>query len=256
LTLRYGDLPDHVADVRLPSGNERRPLAMVVHGGFWMAEFDRAHAGPQSVGLADAGYVVATVDYRRVGQRGGGWPGTFDDVAALTDAVPGLVAAALPDRVDISRVVLVGHSAGGHLAAWAAARHRLPKESPWRRTEPLPVGVVSLAGVLDLELSERLGLGEHAARHLLGGSPRRQRERYAVANPAALLPTGGRLVAVHGSRDTTVPIELSQSYVERARAAGDRAELVEIACGHFELIDPRSAAWPSVLAAVEQAFQW
>jgi acetyl esterase/lipase len=255
LTLRYGDLPDHVADVRLPSGNERRPLAMVVHGGFWMAEFDRAHAGPQSVGLADAGYVVATVDYRRVGQRGGGWPGTFDDVAALTDAVPRLVAAALPDRVDSSRVLLVGHSAGGHLAAWAAARHRLPKESPWHLAEPLQVGVVSLAGVLDLEQSERLGLGEHAARQLLGGSPRRQRERYAVANPAALLPTGGRLVAVHGARDTTVPIELSRQYVDRARAAGDPAELVEIAgCGHFELIDPRSTAWPTVLSAIEQAF--
>jgi acetyl esterase/lipase len=254
LTLRYGDLPDQVVDVRLPSGDALRPLVVVVHGGFWMAEFDRAHAGPQSVGLADAGYVVATVDYRRVGQRGGGWPGTFDDIAALTDAVPSLVAAAIPDRVDTSRTVLVGHSAGGHLAAWAAARHRLPKESPWRLAKPLDVGVVSLAGVLDLELSERLGLGEHAARQLLGGSPRRRRDRYALADPAALLPTGGRLVAVHGTRDETVPVELSRRYVDRARGSGDPAELVEIAgCGHFELIDPLSVAWPAVLSAVASA---
>ena len=254
LTLHYGDLPDQVADVRLPSADEARPLVVVVHGGFWKAQYDRGHAGEQSVGLAVAGYVVATVGYRRVGQRGGGWPGTFDDVAALTDAVPSLVADALPERVDTTRTVLVGHSAGGHLAAWAAARHRLPEESPWRRADPLDVGVVSLAGVLDLELAAQLGLGGHAARRLLGGSPRRQRDRYALADPAALLPTGGRLVAVHGADDDIVPIEMSRRYVDRALAAGDHAELREIAdCGHFELIDPVSAAWPTVLAAVDSA---
>ena len=257
LTLRYGDLPDQVADVRLPSGDAAGPLVVVVHGGFWKAEFDRAHAGPQSVGLADAGYVVATVDYRRVGQRGGGWPGTFDDLAALTDAVPSLVADALPGRVDTSRTVLVGHSAGAHLAAWAAARHRLPKESPWQRSEALDVSVVSLAGVLDLEQAERLGLGGHAARQLLGGGLRRRRDRYALADPAALVPTGGRLVAVHGTLDQTVPVEVSRRYVARARAAGDQAELVEIAgCGHFELIDPLAAAWPQVLAAVTLALRF
>jgi acetyl esterase/lipase len=256
LTLRYGDLPDQVADVRLPPDDGQRPLVLVVHGGFWKAEFDRAHAGPQSVALADAGYVVATVDYRRVGQPDGGWPGTFDDLAALTDAVPSLIEKALPDRVSTTRTVLIGHSAGGHLAAWAAARHRLPKESPWHRSDPLGVGVVSLAGVLDLELSERLGLGGHAAGRLLGGSPRRQRDRYALANPAALLPTGGRLIAVHGARDDTVPVEMSRRYVEGALTVGDQAELVEIAdCGHFELIDPLSAAWPVVLAAVERLAQ-
>ena len=245
-----------MADVRLPSDAGARPLVVVVHGGFWMAEFDRAHAGPQSVGLVDAGYVVATVDYRRVGQRGGGWPGTFDDLAALTDAVPALVADALPGRVDTTRTVLVGHSAGGHLAAWAAARHLLPQDSPWRRASPLDVGVVSLAGVLDLELSEQLGLGAHAARRLLGGSPRRRPDRYALADPAALLPTGGRLIAVHGTRDDTVPAAMSRRYVDRALSAGDQAELLEIGgCGHFELIDPLSAAWPTVLAAAAAVSQ-
>jgi acetyl esterase/lipase len=256
LTLRYGDLPDQVADVRLPPNDGPRPLVLVIHGGFWKAEFDRAHAGPQSVGLAEAGYVVATVDYRRVGQPGGGWPGTFDDLAALTDAVPSLVSEALPERLTTTRTVLIGHSAGGHLAAWAAARHRLPKESPWHRSDPLDVGVVSLAGVLDLELSDRLGLGGHAAGRLLGGSPRRRRDRCALANPAALLPTGGRLIAVHGTRDDTVPVEMSRRYVARALTVGDQAELVEIAdCGHFELIDPLSAAWAVVLAAIERQAQ-
>lgn len=242
--------------MRLPHDNGPRPLVVVVHGGFWKAEFDRAHAGPQSVGLVDAGYVVATVDYRRVGQPGGGWPGTFDDLAALTDAVPELVKTALPDRVDTTRTVLVGHSAGAHLAAWAAARHRLPKESSWRRSDPLDVSVVSLAGVLDLELCERLGLGGHAASRLLGGSPRHQGDRYALANPTALLPTGGRLIAVHGTRDDTVPVEMSRRYVDRALTAGDQVELVEIDdCGHYDLIDPLSAAWPAVLAAIERQAQ-
>ncbi len=254
LTLPYGDLPDQVADVRLPSGDGPRPLVVVVHGGFWMAEFDRAHAGAQSVGLVDAGYVVATVDYRRIGQRGGGWPGTFDDLAALTDAVPSLVASALPGRVDTTSTVLVGHSAGGHLAAWAAARHRLPSQSPWHRDTPLAASVVSLAGVLDLERSHKLGLGGHAASRLLGGSPSRRRDRYARADPTALLPTGGRLVAVHGTLDETVPVEISRRYVDRALSAGDQAELMEIdGCGHYELIDPLSRAWPTVLTAVTTA---
>jgi pimeloyl-ACP methyl ester carboxylesterase len=156
--------------------------------------------------------------------------------------------------VDPTRTVLVGHSAGAHLAAWAAARHRLPEGSPWHRAAPLDLPVVSLAGVLDLELSDRLGLGGHAARKLLGGTPRRHPDRYAVANPGALLPTGGRLVAVHGSRDDTVPVEMSTRYVDRARTAGDHAQLVQIAdCGHFELIDPSSAAWAAVLSAIETA---
>lgn len=254
LTLSFGPLAEHVLDVRLPPGASPlgpRPLVVVVHGGFWRAEFDRAHAGPQSVGLAEAGYVVATVEYRRVGE-GGGWPATFDDVALLTDAVPALVHEAVGNRVDTGRTVLVGHSAGGHLASWAASRHRLPTGSTWHRPSALPVsGVVSLAGVLDLVASERMGLGSHAARRLLGGSPRRRAERYALASPAALLPTGCRTVLVHGTRDDVVPVEISRTYAEQAAAEGDDVELHELeGVGHYELIDPLSPAWPTVLAAV------
>ena len=188
-TLSYGPLPEQVADLRLPAATGRpAPLVVVVHGGFWRDEWDRAHAGPQSDGLAAAGYVVATVEYRRVG-GGGGWPATLDDVALLGDTLPGLVADAVGDRVDRSRTVLVGHSAGGHLAAWSAARHRLPADSPWHRATALPVGVVALAGVLDLGLSERLGLGGHAAARAAGrnaeraaGPVRRDRPGRAAAH--------------------------------------------------------------------------
>jgi acetyl esterase/lipase len=255
-TLAYGPLPEHEVDVRLPVGGAAAPLVVVVHGGFWRPEWDRAHAGPQSEGLAVAGYVVATVEYRRVGagEHGSGWPTTFDDVALLGDTVPGLVADAVGDRVDPARTVLVGHSAGGHLAAWSAARHRLPAGSRWHRATPLPVGVVSLAGVLDLGLSERLGLGGHAARSLLGGATDKQPERYAEADPARLLPTGVPTVLVHGSDDDDVPPEVSRAFAAAARAAGGEVTLHELpGVGHMDLVDPTSAAWPAVLAAVAEA---
>jgi acetyl esterase/lipase len=254
LTLSYGPLPEHAVDVRLPALEGPAALVVVVHGGFWKEEWDRAHAGPQSAGLAAAGHVVVTVEYRRVRMAGGGWPGTLDDVALLTDTVPARVAAALPGRVDAARTVLVGHSAGGHLVTWAASRHRLPSSSPWHRAEPLPVGVVSLAGVLDLALAAALGLGGRATQALLDGGPDQRPERYAAADPARLLPTGVPTVLVHGSLDDTVPVTVSRSYAAAAAAAGQRVALHELAgADHMALVDPASPAWPSVLAAVDEA---
>jgi len=255
-TLSYGPLPEHVVDLRLPVGVGPAPLVVVVHGGFWKAEWDRAHAGPQSAGLAAAGHVVATVEYRRVRMAGGGWPGTLDDLALLTDTVPALVAAAVPGRVDEARTVLVGHSAGGHLVTWAASRHQLPPSSPWHRAEPLPVSVVSLAGVLDLTLAAALGLGGDATQALLGGGPDERPERYAAADPARLLPTGVPTVLVHGTLDEAVPLEVSRSYAAAAAAAGQQVTLHELAgTDHMALVDPTSPAWPSVVAAVDEALR-
>lgn len=252
VSLRYGPLVDHVIDVRLPPADGPRPLVVVVHGGFWRTTYDRMHAGPQSEALADAGYVVATVEYRRVGAHGGGWPETFDDVAQLSDHAPALVAAAIGSDVRPETTILMGHSAGAHLALWAAARHRLPTSSRWHRAAPLAVnGVVSLAGLSDLARADELGLGADATRALLGGSAKAQRERYGLTSPAELLPCGVPTTLVHGARDTVVPIELSRDFVRRAAAAGDRAELVELPhAGHYELIDPLSSAWPAVLRAL------
>ncbi len=253
LTLSYGPLPQHVVDVRLPAGQEPAALVVVVHGGFWKAAYDRAHAGPQSAALAAAGHVVATVEYRRVGALRRGWPRTFDDLALMADTVVGLLAAALPGRVDATRVCFVGHSAGGHLVAWLAARHRLPEGSPWRAPAALPAAVVPLAGVLDLRLADRLHLGGGAARGLLG-SPRRHPGRWAEADPAQLLPTGVRTVLVHGAADQVVPIGVSRAFAGAAAAAGDRVVVHELAgAGHYALIDPLAPAWPAVLAAVAEA---
>ena len=254
LTLTYGPLAEHVVDVRLPAAPAPAPLVVVVHGGFWKQAYDRTHAGPQSVGLATAGYVVATVEYRRVGLLGDGWPGTFDDVTLMADGVVGLVSDAAPGRVDPARVCFVGHSAGGHLVAWLAVRHRLPESSPWRTAAPLPASVVPLAGVVDLSLAHELGLGGHAARSLLGGPPGRRPDRWAAADPARLLPSGVRTVLVHGTADRVVPVEVSRSYVAAARAAGDVPVLHELPdVEHYALIDPLSPAWPAVLAAVAEA---
>lgn len=253
LTLRYGQGDDHVVDVRLPSPGGA-PVVVLLHGGFWRAEFDRGHTGPMGDDLARRGYIVCAPEYRRVSRPGDGWPATFDDVAAITDGVGELLADALgPDRVDLARTALVGHSAGGHLALWTAGRHRLPEGSRWRREAPLPVrGVVSLAGVCDLAASSARRLGDGAADALLGGSPDAYPERYAAASPAELLPLGVAVTLVHGSADDRIPVDISRDYAATARAAGDVVELRELrGHDHFAVIDPLSPAWPDVTAAID-----
>ncbi|HEY3686462.1 MAG TPA: alpha/beta hydrolase [Streptosporangiaceae bacterium] len=249
LTVRYGPDADNAADVRLAAGAGTAPLIVFLHGGFWRIEYDRTHVGPVTDALAAAGYHVAVPEYRRVGQPGGGWPGTFDDVAAAVDAVPDLVAdVAGPGRVDLDRIVLVGHSAGGHLALWAAGRHRLPAGSRWHRTAPPRVhGVVALAAIS--VLSQATELGDGAVTALLGGAL--DPERLAQADPAALPPTGIPATLLHGADDDRVPVAQSRAYASTAWGAGDIAELRELpGCEHFGLIDPMSSAWPAVLDAM------
>ncbi|HEV2634895.1 MAG TPA: alpha/beta hydrolase [Actinocrinis sp.] len=256
-TATYGPDPDQIVDIWRPRHSATdlggtgpgAPLAVVIHGGFWRAEYDRIHSRPMADALADAGYAVAVPEYRRAGSPGGGgWPGTFDDIAAVLDAVGALAA---PFGADPARTGWVGHSAGGHLALWAAARHRLPAGSPWRTDRPAAAGVVSLAGCTSLALSHAWGEGGGAAANLLGGSPERFPERYAAADPAALLPSGAEVVLVHGTQDQQVRLEMSRQYAKMAGEAGDTVTYVELpGSDHFDLIDPLSAAWPSVLDAI------
>lgn len=263
--LRYGPRHEQFADLRLPvwsdetesspgSAAEWRPewpVVIFLHGGFWRAAYDRTHAGPLAEALAAAGFAVCTPEYRRTGQRGGGWPGTFDDVAAAVDALPDLVAAAAGGRADLGRVVLAGHSAGGHLALWAAGRGMLPEGGRWAVAGAAGVaGVVSLAGVCDLAACFRLGLSGDAAGALMGGGPDRYPDRYRAADPMGLVPTGMRARLVHGAADDLVPAELSVGYAERGLGAGDDVSCELLAgVGHFEVIDPLSGAWAAVVAA-------
>ena len=237
---RYGGHPDQVADVYLPAPlAEPAPVVMALHGGFWRQAYDRSHLAPFAEAVAASGHVVVSVEYRRVGGDGG-WPATFDDVAAACTQLPALVADVAPVAVALRddgtpRVVLVGHSAGGHLALWAAT------SCPPRGLD----AVVALAPVADLATAWRLGLSDDAVGALLGGPPSRWPERYAAADPSALPAPRVSTTVVHGRADDVVPLDISRRYVDAVaggRAAGGRGtvDLVEADCGHFELIDPSS----------------
>ena len=239
-TEAYGPDRAQVYDVRLPSGTARGATVVVVHGGFWQAEFDRAHAGSEAQAFADDGFHVAVLEYRRVGMPGGGWPGTVEDVAAAVAAVR--ADAGLP-----SPTVLVGHSAGGHLVAWAASQ-------PWAHGI---AGVVSLAGCVDLALTAQLHLGEDAAQSLMGGEPDAAGDAaWAAADPARLSPAVP-VVLLHGADDETVPVAVSRSYEQQmGQPAGGRREHAPVrltvipACEHFGLIDPEHPAFAEVRDAV------
>lgn len=244
--VRYGRHTDHVAEVLAPA-EPHRPLVVVIHGGFWQQQYDRGHTAPQCAALAGAGYAVAAIEYRRVG-GGGGWPETFEDLATGLDALPDL----LGEAIDPQRVILMGHSAGGHLALWAASRHRLPPGAPGHRADPPPIrGVLSLAGVADLTWAVAAGLGDGAVEAFLGVPPEADPEhRYAIADPARLLPTGLRTICLHGGLDEHVPVDCAASYVAAALEAGDPAELRVLDWEeHFAVISPDSRAWPAVLRA-------
>jgi acetyl esterase/lipase len=234
-------------------------FARFLHGGFWRAAYGREHTAPLAEALSAAGFVVCAPEYRRTGQPGGGWPGTFDDVAAAVDLLPSLVARA-GGYADFDRMVLAGHSAGGHLAIWAASRHRLPPGSRWRTPGPVASGVVALAAVSDLTACFEQGLGRQAAGDLIGGGPGQFPDRYAEADPARLLPVGVPVRLVHGTGDDQVPCEMSLSYARRATDAGDDAACTVMpGAGHFDVIDPASPAWPQVLSAFRltaQAAAW
>ncbi|MGN9894294.1 alpha/beta hydrolase family protein [Micromonospora sp. L31] len=241
-TLAYGDHPEQIVDLRRPAGDGRaRPLVAVLHGGFWRAEYDRTHTGPLATALAALGWPVAQLEYRRTGQPGGGWPGTLTDVLAGVAALPALAARALPGRVAAGPPLLLGHSAGGHLALYAAAH------------APATVrGVLALAPVADLAEAYRLDLDGGAVAALLGGGPTEHPDRYAAADPRELVPLRTRTVILHGVQDLQVPVTISRGYAAAAKAAGADVSLVELPeCEHFGLIDPESAAWPRVRAALQ-----
>jgi acetyl esterase/lipase len=249
--IRYGAGPEHVADVRLPPATSwPAPLVIFLHGGFWRAAYDRSHTGPMATALAAAGYVVCVPEFRRTGQADGGWPGTFEDVATAVDRSPALVRkAAGPGVVADEPALLAGHSAGGHLALWTAARHLLSPDSGWH-ADTRARGVVVLAGVSGLADCYDQGLGNGAAADLMGGGPARFPQRYRVADPAGLLPLGCPVRLVHGSLDDVVPSAMSRGYAALGRAAGDDTVVEELpGVSHLDVIDPLSPAWPQVLAA-------
>jgi acetyl esterase/lipase len=248
--IAYGDGESRFGELRLPKGDGPFPVVVLVHGGCWLAEFDLGYMASAAAALAAEGMAVWTLEYRRVGDPGGGWPGTFEDIGRGVDHLRDLA-----DRfpLDLGRIVLAGHSAGGHLALWAAARARLPGARPLHAADPLPVrGVVTLAGITDLADYGRGPRDCNAAvARLMGGGPGEFPRRYAEGNPAALLPLGVPARLVQGTLDPIVPVDQARAFETAARAKGDDARMVLVeGAGHFDLVAPSTAAWQAVRRAI------
>jgi acetyl esterase/lipase len=235
--LAYGSDANQFVELRLPQGKGPHALAINIHGGFWRAKYDLGHAGHLCAALTAKGVATANVEYRRVGNAGGGWPGTFADVRA---AYQFLVQNGRKE-FDARRVVVMGHSAGGQLALCLAAHEAGVK------------GVISLAGVVDLQRAYALHLSNDAVVEFLGGTPAEVGDHYKEADPMKLA-VRARQWLVHGAADDVVPVGFSRDYVGAKQKIKEDARLMEIAgAGHFEVIDPRSGAWGDVERAVMEA---
>jgi len=245
----YGAHHSQVGDLWVPSGaSGDLPVVVLIHGGFWRAIYTKTLMTRLARAVVERGSAAWNIEYRRVGALGGGggWPQTFEDVAAAVDHV-----ASFPG-IDAGRVVTCGHSAGGTLALWAAGRHRLPAGSPGSSVKVSVRAAISLAGVVDLAVAQSSGVGGGAVAGLLGGDDAHVADRYRLASPSALLPLGVPQVLLHGLSDTVVPPSLSEHYVARAIDAGDDARYVPLAgIGHREVIDPQGPVWAELSAQLE-----
>lgn len=236
----YGSDPNQFADLRLPRTKGKinsglHPVVMNIHGGFWRAKYDLAHASHLCAALTKAGAATWNLEYRRVGNEGGAWPGTFEDVS---NGFRFLKQVSKKFSLDLRRFVVMGHSAGGQLA-FCLAGH-----------EPTIRGAVSLAGVLDLKRAWELHLSNDAVVELLKGTPAQVPEHYREASPTELTVKAQQHI-IHGSDDDIVPMEISRTYAERKGKKGEKVRLTEIkGAGHFEVVDPASAAWPTIEKSV------
>jgi acetyl esterase/lipase len=230
--LAYGSDPNQFGDLRLPKGAGPFHVVMNIHGGYWRAKYDLAHAGHLCAALTAKGLATWNLEYRRVGNKGGGWPGTFEDIAAGFRFLPQI---AKHYKLDTSKTLVMGHSAGGQLALCLAGH------------EPSVKSVISLAGVVDLQAAWEQHLSDDAVVEFLGGKPKDVPEHYHEADPIQLRIPKATQWLIHGLADDVVPPIFSRNYVQEKKKKAEEVHLLEVAtAGHFELIDPRSTAWPKV----------
>ena len=255
--IAYGHDSSQYGELRVPAGRGPHPVVVLIHGGCFKAAYATSkYFGAMADTLKAEGVATWNVEYRRLGQPGSGWPGTYLDVGAAVDH---LRVLGPKYNLDLQRVVIVGHSAGGHLAMWAAARSRVPAASPLHTTKPLKVrGVIDLAGPVDMTANisgYHTLCGDTVITALLGGTPAAVPERYAQASPIKLLPLGIPQVLVLGTHEDFVPLPFAQAYTRAATQAGDSVRLVVIPdVGHFEIASPRTSAWPMVESAIRALF--
>jgi len=233
----YGTDPQQFGDVRLPKTKGSCPIVMNIHGGFWRAKYDLAHAGHLCAALTARGLATWNIEYRRVGDPGGGWPGTFEDIRNAYRFLPQL---AKRYNADSTKALVMGHSAGGQLALCLAAH------------DPSAKNVISLAGVVNLQQAWELHLGNNAVVDFLGGTPKEVPEHYREADPMQLsINRATTQWLIQGAADDVVPSYFSRTYAEQKKQKGEDVHYSEIStAGHFELIDPHSTAWPRVESTV------
>lgn len=249
-TIPYGNSPFQFGQLRLPEVKGPYPVVVVIHGGCWLAEYDLQHISPLAAEITKLGYATWSLEYRRLGNPGGGWPGTFEDIADGLDLLQTLAAK---HDLDLQRVVTLGHSAGGHLALWAAARRQLSANSRLYRDDPVPIlGVVSLAGAGDLARPEFQDVCGQAVQKLMGGSSIEVPDRYAQGSPLDMLPLGVTQILIQGGKDPIISLASGQDYLAMARKKGDACTLVVLPdAGHYELVIPSSFAWPKAREAIQ-----
>ncbi len=249
----YGEHPLQFAELRLPAGPGPHSCIVALHGGFWRNRYTLDHLGHLCTALAGVGIATWSVEYRRVGDPGGGWPGTFHDVAAGSAH---LFEQAAELGIDPARIGVLGHSAGGHLASWLASMANVPADSPIRATPLHFRAAFPLAGVLDLRQGWKEHLGNGAVSDFMGGAPDDLPARYEAASPSSLVPSPVPHLVVHGVEDAIVPVAMSERYVAAARHRGQEASLLRLdGADHFDVIDPESAAWPAIGEAIVAAMR-
>jgi acetyl esterase/lipase len=245
----YGREIDQFGELRVPAGPGPHPVVILIHGGCWRADFSNLHEmGPIADALKAKGVATWNIEYRRLGQPGAGWPGTYLDVGKGIDHLR-LIAASR--KLDLRRVIVIGHSGGGHLAMWVAARRHVPLSSAIYVTDPLPLrGVIDLAGPADmaafLPFQRECG-GRAVVEEMLGGTPTEVPQRYSDTSAISMLPLGVAQTLVWGRRDQFAPISLGESYVEAARRSSEKVSLISFAdLGHFEIATPFGPSWPAL----------
>lgn len=249
----YGDHASQFGELRVPAGDGPHPVVVLIHGGCWKEPYARLRElGPLGETLKADGIATWNIEYRRLYEAGSGWPGTYLDVGRALDH---LRRIADEHRLDLKRVVVVGHSAGGHLAMWAAARARLPASSPLHVAGPLPVrGVINLAGTMDMADNidnMQTGCGDAVVTGMLGGTPRDVPERYAQVSAISLVPLGVPQLLIWGEHEKFVPLPLAQKYFDAATRAGDTARIIVVpGVGHFDLASPFTKAWPVLRSSI------
>lgn len=247
--IAYGPEARQFGELRMPDGDGPFGVAVIVHGGCWLSDYDQSYMGALAEAVTDLGWATWTIGYRRIGEPGGGWPNTFRDVAAAVDFLPEL-ASRYPLNVD--RVIAIGHSAGGQLALWLAGRTRLGESSPLYSPDPHPIdGVMALAAAADLEYLSEQQTCANAATLLMDGTPAERPRRYAEGSTMRLVPLGVPQIMVNGELDQTWTVPADR-YFEAASGAGDAVERFTVpGAGHFELVVPGSPNWHVVRGALE-----